>query len=305
MKDRKSPIPIFKSIEEYNFRINISPPRYTDFDVRDFEKNMKTVRLKMYPFRIPFFQIALLESGGGTVSSEGKNYDLDHCTLFFNLPGQVIYWDVPQNWRGYYLCLDESFYTVQVEGYRRLFDLPYFKTYTPAIKLKSEEAKMILDIMGRMENEYTHPTPYNKPIIKSFLNNILTFCVQFYDRQATDDLEKSRHSSLSERFRELVHHQVAALSMNVSQESFSVGGLAERLFVTPKHLSETIKKDMGVTPTDYINSQLIKESQKLLHSTDLQIKEIAYQLGFSDASYFNRLFKKITEVSPTVYRENG
>ena len=84
MSGNKSPIPLFRSIEEYNFKVNISSPRYVNFDIRDFEDNMKKVKLKMYPFRIPFFQIALLESGRGIVSSEGKNYDLYNCTLFFS-----------------------------------------------------------------------------------------------------------------------------------------------------------------------------------------------------------------------------
>ena len=299
----KSSIPFFKSIEDYNTRINISPPRYPDFDVRDFEDNMNTVRLNMPPFRIPFFQLALLESGGGRVNSDGWDYDLDNFTLFFNLPGQVIYWDVPQDWKGFYICLDESFYTVQVDGHSRLRDLPYFKTYTRAIQLHKEEAGMILDIMKRMEYEYIHPSPYNKPIVKSYLNNILAFSLQFYHREAADRETLLKRSSLSERFKDLVHNQLSSLVLGISQEPLSVSRCADGLFVTAKHLAETIKKDLGFTPTEYINSQLVKEAQKLLRTTDLQVKSIAYQLGFQDASYFNRLFKKINSVSPAAFRK--
>lgn len=265
---------------------------------------MKTVKLKMDPFRIPFFQIALLESGGGRVNSDGKDHNLDNFTLFFNLPGQIIYWDVPQNWKGFYICVDESFYTVRVDGCNRLRDLPYFQAYTPAIRLQKEEAEMILDIMKRMEHEYTHPTPYNKPIVKSYLNNILAFCVQFYHREIADRSKIEKNSSLSERFQELVHNQLSAMVLNISHEPLSVSGCADKLFITPKHLADTIRKDLGMTPTEYINSQLIKEAQKLLRSTGLQIKEIAWQLGFQDVSYFNRLFKKITEISPAAYRNS-
>ena len=64
-QQRVSSIPRFQSIEEYNFKINISTPRYADFDIRSFEDNMKTVRLKMPPFRVPCFQLAILKSGSG------------------------------------------------------------------------------------------------------------------------------------------------------------------------------------------------------------------------------------------------
>lgn len=264
---------------------------------------METVRLKMPPFRIPFYQLAMLRSGGGVVSRDGETFDLTSYILFFNLPGQIIYWDVPRDWVGHYLCLEESFYTVPVEGFHRLAELPYFKRYTPAIQLKPAEAEMMLDIMKRMDQEYINPTPYNKPIIKSYLNNILTFSLQFYDRQISDDEKRSKESSLSQRFKEFVQNRITALSLDLGEEALSVKSCAEALFVTSKHLAETVKRELGLTPTEYINTNLVQQAQKLLRSTDMQVKEIAYQLGFQDAAYFNRLFKKINGSSPAGYRK--
>lgn len=297
-----SSIPLFKTIEEYNFRINIEHPRYPDFDIRSFEKNMESVRLKMPPFRIGFFQIALLESGGGTVNADGEPYRLNHFTLFFTLPNQIIFWDVPKDWRGYYLCVDESFYTVRVDGFPTLFDFPYFQHYFSGIQLQKEEARMILDLMDRMNKEYTNPTPYNKPIIKSLLASILSYCIQFYDRNRETLQHTSKRASLSERFKSLVYHHISSMIIDMNTSSLAISDLAEELAVTPKHLSETIKKDLGDTPTNFVNDLLIKEAKKLLRSTDLQIKEVAYLLGFNDTSYFNRLFKKITSQTPATYR---
>ena len=148
MVDSAHSIPLFAHIEEYNSQIGITPPRYPDFDIRDFAENMKSVRLKMPPFRIPFFQFALLESGGGTVNSDGQAYKLSQFTLFFNLPGQIIYWDVPQDWKGYYISLNESFYTVQLDEFKRLYDFPFFKNFSPGIQLQAEEAALILELIG-------------------------------------------------------------------------------------------------------------------------------------------------------------
>lgn len=265
---------------------------------------MKTVRLQMAPFRIPFYQLAILESGDGKVGSDGKDVNLDELTLFFQLPGQIIYWDVQQNWRGYYVSVEESFYTVQMDSFRKLFDLPYFQSYTPGIRLQKSEAELITDVMQKMDEEYSHPTPYDKPIIKSYLNSLLALCIRFFDRHTKDSMLNRQASSLSERFKQTVHHKVSALVLNLSDQSIGVSEVADELAITAKHLSETIKKDLGVTPTDYINQSLVDEAQKLLTTTDLQVKEIAYQLGFNDASYFNRLFKKVSGLSPAKYRSN-
>ncbi len=259
----------------------------------------------MPPFRLSFFQLALLESGKGTVSSDGFAYNLNNFTLFFNQPNQIIYWDVDQNWKGYYLSLNDSFYTVQLDGFKSLHDLPFFSTFTPAIALKQEEAALIIDLLQRMHQEYAHPTPYNKTIVQSYLSTVLAYSLRFYDRANQEHAQQARNSKLSDRFKALIRHQVNGLLADVGNKDLSVASCADQLFVTPKYLAEVIKRDLGVTPTDYINQRLIEESKRLLLASDLQVKAIAYQLGFNDASYFNRLFKKVTGQSPAQYRNTG
>ncbi len=300
-----SSIPLFDSIDTYNLKINISPPRYRDFDIRSFEENMKTVKLQMSPFRIPFYQIAILESGGGAVHSDGQQIALADYTLFFNVPGQIIYWDVTQDWKGFYISLDESFYTLRLDGINRLHDFAFFRQYCPGVQLTAGEAEMMLEMMTRMAYEYQHPTPYNQPIIKSLLSTVLSYSMQFHDRFAEATLEVSQKRGLAEKFRLEVGRRLSARVLGIAQDSLAVADLAGDLAVTAKHLSEIVKRDLGLTPTDFINQQLIQESQKMLRSTDLQVKEIAYLLGFQDTSYFGRLFKKIARMTPAQYRNRA
>lgn len=298
-------IPLYSSIDEYNLKIGIEPPRYQDFDIRNFEDNMKTVRLKMPPFRIPFFQVAMVESGSGEVVADGQPYDLDKFTLFFNQPNQILYWDVPDDWKGYYVCIDESFYSVRLDAYPRLYDFPFFRTYQSGIHLARDEAEMMLEILSKMHDEYTHPTPYNLPIIKSLLSTVLSYSIRFYERAYHEETSKRTTDSVGARFKDAVHKHINELVLNLATESKSVSSYADELAVTSSHLSETVKKELGQTPTDYINDQLVKEAQKLLRSTDLQIKEIAYLLKFKDTSYFGRLFRKVSGQTPAQYRNQS
>jgi YesN/AraC family two-component response regulator len=52
----------------------------------------------------------------------------------------------------------------------------------------------------------------------------------------------------------------------------------------------------------YINKKKVEKAQLLLFSTDKPVKEIAYVMGFSDHSYFIRLFRKLTGLTPQEYR---
>ena len=60
---------------------------------------------------------------------------------------------------------------------------------------------------------------------------------------------------------------------------------------------------MKITPLLYINKKRIEKAQLRLVTETTPIKEIAYQLGFEDQTYFNRIFKKSTGMTPTNYRK--
>ena len=61
-------------------------------------------------------------------------------------------------------------------------------------------------------------------------------------------------------------------------------------------------QELGTTPLQYINQKKIEKAQLLLITEELAVKEIAFQLAFDDYSYFSRLFKKTTGVTPQEYR---
>ena len=74
------------------------------------------------------------------------------------------------------------------------------------------------------------------------------------------------------------------------------------------HLSESqtirmFKQAYGMTPHNYLLSMRMKSAQQLLEQTNLSIKEIAYNLGFSDEHYFSHLFKEKIGKNPTSYRK--
>jgi AraC family transcriptional regulator, transcriptional activator of pobA len=83
----------------------------------------------------------------------------------------------------------------------------------------------------------------------------------------------------------------------------SVSFYTERLNVSDKTLSSTVKNATGKTTCDYIHSRLILEAKRKLISTNQSIKEIAHSIGFNDALYFSRLFKKKSGISPDEFRK--
>lgn len=85
----------------------------------------------------------------------------------------------------------------------------------------------------------------------------------------------------------------------------SLKSLAEQLNVNASYLSSLFKKEMGISLTEYVNTARITHAQILLYTTDQPIKNIALQCGISDMYYFSRMFKRITGVTPKVYRDKN
>jgi AraC-like DNA-binding protein len=77
---------------------------------------------------------------------------------------------------------------------------------------------------------------------------------------------------------------------------------ADQLSIHVNYLNKVLKEITGKTTTELITERIIKESKVLLKHTDWNVSEIAYSLGFEEASHFNNLFKKHTALSPRAFR---
>ncbi|GAA4274265.1 helix-turn-helix domain-containing protein [Aquimarina gracilis] len=93
----------------------------------------------------------------------------------------------------------------------------------------------------------------------------------------------------------------ALVEFNFRKEH-SVGFYAEKLFKSPKTLSNYFAK-FEKSPLQIIHDRIILEAKRLLIYTDKTAKEIAYEIGFDDASHLSRMFKKHTTLSPSEFKK--
>lgn len=99
----------------------------------------------------------------------------------------------------------------------------------------------------------------------------------------------------------LVRKCINHINLNLSSP-LSLKTLADAFSVNASYLSTMFKKEMGISLTEYINTQRIDTSIELLNTTDLNIQSIAWHVGMNDVNYFSRIFKKHIGVSPREYR---
>ncbi|WP_452226188.1 AraC family transcriptional regulator [Lacinutrix cladophorae] len=90
---------------------------------------------------------------------------------------------------------------------------------------------------------------------------------------------------------------------NLTNKDISVDVLAKKAYMSTSHFHKQFKNTLGISPIDYINSEKIKFSKKLIkQSKDFRMSEIAFKSGFNNTSYFNRQFKKMEMMTPQQFK---
>jgi AraC-like DNA-binding protein len=72
--------------------------------------------------------------------------------------------------------------------------------------------------------------------------------------------------------------------------------------MSESNFHRVFKTELGISPVHFINHERIKRATSLLNDPKKRIKEICMECGFNSMSYFNRVFKKENEVSPSEYQ---
>nr|WP_255431190.1 AraC family transcriptional regulator [Pedobacter sp. N36a] len=113
---------------------------------------------------------------------------------------------------------------------------------------------------------------------------------------SSEELSKSinRSTELTFNFKELVYKHYL--------QHKSVVFYASELSVSENYLHRCIKETIGESPKEWINKVCVLQSQLLLQDLTKSISEISFELNYGDPSYFGRLFKKITGLTPSEYR---
>ncbi|HDR4902690.1 TPA: helix-turn-helix domain-containing protein [Bacillus cereus] len=91
------------------------------------------------------------------------------------------------------------------------------------------------------------------------------------------------------------------LSQNIYNE-ISLNKLSQKLGINPSYLSNLFKKEVGISLSEYVQNERIEEAKKLLTLTTYSLSEICTWLNFNDQSYFTKVFKKFTGITPRQYR---
>jgi AraC family transcriptional activator of pobA len=264
-----------------------------NFRVYNFNGNLPDEADLLLPHRKNHFLIVLVRKGGARQWIDMTPFTLKDHTVYFYVPNRIIVkegvdavWATGIAFTKEFLSLHEN---------TSLAELPILESPNGGheLSLNKEDLVYIEDLLTKINKEYESKNAWQQKMLAAYLTLLLTYLSRLYleqfnssDNSADKNLLKNYQAKINESFREWKE----------------VGDYASQLNISPGHLSDIVKLQSGKPAVKHIHERLVLEAKRLLFHTNTSLKEIAYDLGFSDASYFNRFFKRETNETPAEYR---
>ena len=98
--------------------------------------------------------------------------------------------------------------------------------------------------------------------------------------------------------------EINTAALKVLDRNLTLEEIADSVYLSPYYVSRIFKESQSITVMDYVTRVKLDEAKKMLGNTRYKIDEIAVRLGYSDASYFSKVFKKNEGMTPTQFRQS-
>ncbi|MHA6248192.1 helix-turn-helix domain-containing protein [Pontibacter sp. CAU 1760] len=234
------------------------------------------------------------ETKGGAHLIDFQHYPLQADRVFLLRPGQAHQRESRQE-KGVLVSFSERF--LQETGIRSHDAFIIFSSVYqhPYLDLPAKLKLIFEELISLMIKELQEPDPE-----MAILSRYLYILLQYLLRECQVQLGKITPARHSERL-----FRLSSLIEEHYHEHRSIAFYASALDITPKHLNSLCRQYLQTTVANMQHERLLVESKRLLLFSSLSVKEIAYQLGFEDVSYFIRFFKRLTSLTPTQMRSSG
>jgi len=113
----------------------------------------------------------------------------------------------------------------------------------------------------------------------------------------------SRKIEIANQFLFELEKHLTELKTGKAEKSLELNEIAERLFIVPNHMSDTISEVLGKSPCDIYETRLVEISKEMLEISNKSINEIARTLDYYPSN-FTKFFKRFTGITPSQYRKS-
>lgn len=265
--------------------------------VDDVTVSMRQHNWKVDPHRHDdLFQLVYYRKGGGMLTLEALEITFE-CPVFLQIPPTSVHsFDISQDLEGEVISLSADYMKTLIAPSPLAIDLlnqPMLINGPEHADFLTQLDKLFIEI----KTEYNERQLARNLTIQSLLGIVIGKLLRYHDYALQKEQSWGVDSPASWYYRQF-HNQIG----QHLTEKLTIADYAARLRISATHLNRICREVADKSALDVIHDRIIQEAKRSFAYTVMPIAQVAYQLGFNDASYFSRFFKDKTGLSPKGYQ---
>lgn len=248
-------------------------------------------RLSLPVRKNDLFVITRFIKGSGTLTADLSPYPIQAGSLFMIHPYSDYSLDTAEEaeLEGWSLTIQENYLH---QAGSNLLELIFGLRNISQFPVPKDNGEKLDQLFYFLQAELHHKSPGSDQVINAYLTILLSELNQL----STDSSAgRSLHDPRYDEFLDLVNKEF--------REIRDVETYAARIHISSKQLTRIVKEASGRTPSQLLDMRIHLEASRLLHYTTRSVKEISYDLGFGQPSYFIKFYRRISNQTPHQYRQ--
>lgn len=248
--------------------------------------------------RLRFYELVLMREDAGEVELDGRRFGLPARRVVCTRPGEVRRWHLIGVPSGLVVCFAGELFDGFFADAGFVDRLPFFAVAPrmPLVDLAPAAFARAEALALAMHGELARRRDDSQHMLRAGLYQLLIELARAAAAPAVPASSPQRAHPLAQRFRMLLERQF--------RRDSQVQAYAHSLGVTAGHLNACVREAFGASAGALIRERRLLEACRMLRYGDEPVLAVARALGFRDASYFNRFFKRATGRTPLAYRES-
>jgi len=256
------------------------------------------------PHKHNFFEIVYVDQGRGHQCINQHEFAYGPGNIFLLPPLDCHAFKIHEASRFFFIRFTDHYFLSdqKLADYKSWFDrmayiLANYNKVPGDIISTNREREFIIHTIKSIYQEYLVADTYSDAIIAGAMASILNILARSIEKQYVEQANE-----VDSRFGDILRY----IHTNISNpDHLRIPVLSEKFGISPTYFSEYFKKQAGKSLAEYIiQSKLKLVETKILH-TDLTLKEIAYQLSFTDSSHLAKTFKSFYGMTVREFRLSG
>lgn len=242
------------------------------------------------------WSIFIFMEGTGSHTIDFSTLETRPGSIHFVLPGQLHALDGREGFLAHVLLFTEEFFLLKDETKNLLMKLFSYMDSgePPVLQLTAEDREYMHHLLYLMQQENKTKSQSRDQILLDLLSVFVNKCMQ-----AMDIPLMPMHSAEAQQylgFRNEVEKNYRHIH--------SVAEYAQRLNLSTKAINDVTRQFAGMSALEFIHQRIFIETKRMLRYSQKPIKQIAYDLDFSDTAHFTKFFKQKAGIPPLEYRNS-